>query len=216
MHGCWNDAQTLARIRPEVIDNLARRGGADRIQFRSFAPDTTVEGDRLSDVANAWGLEPFEAALRMARLGPAGIVSFNMDEHDVATLMARPWTMTSSDGSLPRWGAGVPHPRAFGAFPQKIRVYALDNEVVEPPDVIRSMTSLPAQVFGLNDRGILREGAIADLVLFDPARIRDRATFTEPYQLAEGVVYVFVNGETAWAEESATGVLAGRVLRKAP
>lgn len=208
------DVKTMALIRKGMIENLARRGGADRIQFRSFSPDPSVEGRLLSEVARNWELDPIDAAIRMVREGDAGIVSFNMNERDVATFMRQLWTMTSSDGAFPAWGDGVPHPRAFGTFPRKIRKYAIEEDVVDLPAAIRSMTSLPAQVFGLSDRGTIRVGAVADLVVFDLNRIRDRSTFTEPYQMAEGIVHVFINGERAWINEAATGTLAGQVLLK--
>ena len=209
-----SDVNTMARIRQGMVENLARRGGADRIQFRSFSPDPLVEGRLLSEVARSWELDPIDAAIRMIQQGDAGIVSFNMNERDVATFMQQPWTMTSSDGAFPEWGSGVPHPRAFGAFPRKIRKYVIEDDIVDLPTAIRSMTSLPAQVFGLQDRGIIRVGAVADLVVFDLDRVRDKSIFTKPYQMAEGVVHVFVNGQPAWTGGTATDFMSGRVLRK--
>lgn len=208
------DVKTMALIRQGMVENLARRGGADRIQFRSFSPDPSVEGRLLSEVARNWELDPIDAAIRMVQQGDAGIVSFNMNERDVATFMQQTWTMTSSDGAFPEWGNGVPHPRAFGAFPRKIRKYVIEVEIIDLPAAIRSMTSLPAQVFGLQDRGVIRIGAVADLVVFDLNRIRDKSTFTEPFQMAEGMVHVFVNGQPSWTAGNATDVQAGRVLYK--
>jgi N-acyl-D-amino-acid deacylase len=109
---------------------------------------------------------------------------------------------------------GVPHPRSYGSFPRKIREYVLDRGVIDLAFAIRSMTSLPAQVFRIPDRGLLKEGTAADLVVFDLARIRERGTFTEPHQLAEGMVHVFVNGRPAIRDGTFTGILAGEVLRK--
>lgn len=206
--------EDMARIREAMVDNLARRGGAHRIQFRRFRPDPSIEGKLLSEVAAAWGKDPLDAALDIIRKGSAGIVSYNMADSDVETLMVQPWTMTSSDGDLVPWMEGVPHPRSYGAFPRKLAVYVRERGVVTLEEAVRSMTSLPALVYGMKDRGVLREGAAADVVIFDLDRIRDTATFTEPHALAEGMVWVFVNGEAAVRAGDFTGALGGRVLRK--
>lgn len=205
----------MARIREAMIDNLARRGGAERIQFRRFRPDASIEGKRLSEVAQTWGKDPIDAALDIIRAGSASIVSYNMDDGDVETLMVQPWTMTSSDGDLVPWMEGVPHPRSYGAFPRKIDLYVKQKGTVALESAIRSMTSLPAQVYGMPDRGVLRAGAAADVVVFDLARVRDTAEFTAPHQLAEGMVWVFVNGVAAIRDGSFQDERAGRVLRKA-
>ncbi len=208
------DPGTRARIREAMVENLARRGGAARIQFRRFPPDPSIEGRLLSEVAEERGVEAVDLALDLFREGAPAIVSFNMTEEDVRTFMTRSWTMTSSDGSLVPFGEGVPHPRSYGAFPRKIRRYVLEEHVVDLAFAVRSMTSLPAQVYRMPGRGVIRAGAAADVVVFDLDRLRDRATFTKPHQLSEGMVYVFVNGRAAIRDGEFTGVLAGRVLRR--
>jgi N-acyl-D-aspartate/D-glutamate deacylase len=210
-----SDPETRARIREEMVKNLARRGGADRIQFRRFREDPSIEGRLLSDVAAERGMDPLDLAIDLFMVGSPAIVSFNMNEKDIATFMVQPWTMTSSDGDLVPWMEGVPHPRSYGAFPRKIRHYVLEEGVIDLPFAIRSMTSLPAQVYRIPDRGLLREGMAADVVVFDLATVRDKATFTEPHQLSEGMVHVFVNGQAAIRDREFTGVLAGKVLQKA-
>jgi N-acyl-D-aspartate/D-glutamate deacylase len=204
----------MARIRDAMVENLARRGGADRIQFRRYPPDPSIEGKLLSDVARARGQEPLETAIELIRAGSASIVSYNMDDGDVETLLAQPWTMTSSDGDLVPWQEGVPHPRSYGAFPRKIRLYVVEKGTVTLESAVRSMTSLPAAVFGMPDRGLLRAGAAADVVVFDLDRVRDTAEYTDPHRLAEGMVWVFVNGRTAIRNGTFEDVRAGRVLRK--
>jgi N-acyl-D-aspartate/D-glutamate deacylase len=208
------DPMTLARIRVEMRENLARRGGADRIRFSRHRPDPSIEGRFLSELAVQRGMDPIDVSIHLLEEGSPSILSYNMHARDIATLMTQPWTMTASDGSLPRWMVGVPHPRAYGAFPRKIRHYALDEGVVGLAFAIRSMTSLPALVYRIPDRGLVKEGLAADLVVFDLATLRDHATFTEPHQLSEGMVHVFVNGEAAIRNREFTGVLAGKVLRK--
>lgn len=209
-----DDPETMARIREGMVEGLARRGGADRIQFRRYEPDPSIEGRLLSDVAAERGEDPIDTAVDLIRGGGVSIVSYNMHDDDVETLMVQPWTMTSSDGGLGPMGVGVPHPRSYGAFARKIAVYARDREVVGLEDAIRSMTSLPAMVFDMPDRGVVREGAIADLVIFDLEAVDDVATFTDPHHYSEGMVHVFVNGVAAIRDGAFTGERPGRVLRR--
>ena len=159
-------------------------------------------------------MDPVNLSIEFFRTRAPTIVSFNMHERDVQTFMAKPWTMTSSDGCLVPFGEGVPHPRCYGTFPRKIRHYVLEEGVVDLAFAIRSMTSLPALVYRIPDRGLIQEGMAADVVVFDLERVRDPATFTAPHQLAEGMVHVFVNGEAAMRDGEFTGALAGKVLRK--
>ena len=212
MLGRFEDSGTMERIRTAMVENLDRRGGAARIQFRRFVPQPGIEGRTLEQVAAEMGLDPVDAAVELLRSGAPSIVSFNMREDDIRTFMRRPWTMTASDGSLPRMGEGVPHPRAYGTFPRKIRKYVLDEGVVDLPFAIRSMTSLPATVFGIEGRGTIRPGSFADVVVFDLVVLRDAATYTEPHQLSEGMLHVLVNGRFAIREGAFTGELAGRML----
>jgi N-acyl-D-amino-acid deacylase len=209
-----DDAETRARIREAVVENLARRGGADRIQFRRFEQDAAIEGRMLADVAAQRQLSAPDAALELLRAGSPSIVSFNMDERDVRLLMAQPWTMTASDGDLPEWGAGVPHPRSYGTFARKLRTYVVEQEVLGLEAAIRTMTGLPASVYRMSDRGLIRPGMVADLVVFDLDRVRDPATFTEPHQLSEGMIHVLVNGVPVVQDGAFTGARPGVVLRR--
>lgn len=210
---------TDPNIRPQLIaemhDNLDRRGGADRLQISRYAENPSIEGQTLEQVANARRGDPVEVALDLILAGEGpGVVSFNMAEGDIRTLMRQPWMMTGSDGTLVPMGSGVPHPRAYGSYPRKIRHYVLEQEVLDLGAAIRSMTSLPATVFRVADRGLLREGAIADVVIFDLERIRDRATYESPHQLSEGIVQVFVNGGLALEAERVTADRFGLVLNR--
>ena len=208
------DPPTRARIRAEMVDNLARRAGAAAIQFRRFREDPSIEGKTLAEVARANGRDPIDEALLLLEKGGPSIVSFNMHEDDVRALMAQPWTMTASDGDLVPLDEGVPHPRSYGTFSRKIERYVVEEGVVDLSAAVRSMTSLPAQVFRLADRGVLRPGAVADVVVFDLERVREVGTFTDPHHLSEGMVHVFVNGEAAIRDGAFTGQLAGRVLTR--
>lgn len=209
-----DDPATMARIREGMVEGLARRGGADRIQFRRFRPDPSIEGRLLSDLADERGEDPIDTAIDLIRSGGVSIVSYNMHDDDLERLMAQPWTMTSSDGDLVPMGDGVPHPRTYGAFARKIGLYARDLGVVSLEEAVRSMTSLPATVFGMPDRGVIREGAVADIVVFDLAAVDDVAEFTDPHHYSEGMVHVFVNGVAAIRDEEFTGQRPGRVLQK--
>ena len=209
-----DDPELMARIREGMVEGLARRGGADRIQFRRYRPDEAIEGMLLSVLAEQRGQDPIDTAIELIRGGSVSIVSFNMHDDDVETLMVQPWMMTSSDGGLVPMNEGVPHPRSYGAFARKIRLYVKEKGTVSLEQAIRSMTSLPAQVFGMPDRGVLRAGAIADIVVFDVEDVRDVAEYIDPHHYSEGMVHVFVNGEAAISDGVLTGVRAGRVLRK--
>lgn len=208
------DAATRARIIAEMRENLARRGGAARIRFARYAADSTIEGRTLAQVTTARGGDTVDVALALLAKGDASIVSFNMLDEDIERLMRQPWTMTSSDGDLVPMGRGVPHPRGNGAFSRRLRRYVVDEPVTDLAAAVRSMTSLPASVYNLRDRGTLRPGAIADVVVFDLARVRDRATYENPHQVAEGMVHVLVNGKLAVKDGAATDVRAGQVLRR--
>jgi N-acyl-D-aspartate/D-glutamate deacylase len=208
------DPDTRARIRQAMVPNLERRGGADRLQFRSYDPDSTIEGRTLAEVATDRGEDPLTTALDLIEEGSPGVVSFNMLASDVERFMRQPWTMTSSDGGLGPMGEGVPHPRNYGAFPRKLRKYVRETETVDLGFAVRSMTQLPASVFGMDDRGRLQPGARADLVVLDLAAVDDPATFQSPHQLSEGVRHVIVNGTLARHDDAATGARPGRVLSR--
>ena len=203
-----------ARLRNDMLDNLDRRGGANRILFRD-APqeDRDIVGRLLSDVAQERSMEPVDAALDILSHGGAGVISFNMIERDIETLMTQPWTMTSTDGSLAAPGEGL-HPRGNGTYGRKIRRYVVERGTISLSQAIRSMTGLPASVFRMQDRGTLRPGAVADIVVFALDRVTDRATYADPHQLSEGMVVVMVNGELAIDGGEFTGAVAGRVLRR--
>jgi N-acyl-D-aspartate/D-glutamate deacylase len=122
--------------------------------------------------------------------------------------------MTSTDGDLTALGQGVPHPRNYGAFARKIRLYVRELGLIELAAAVRSMSGLAAEVFGIEGRGAIREGAIADIVVFDLDRVDDPATFDDPHHLSEGMVYVLVNGTIAVDDGRFTGALAGQVLHR--
>jgi N-acyl-D-amino-acid deacylase len=198
-----------ARMLTEMRENLRRRGGDSTILLTSGSEATQgYVGRTLRQVAAAKQTGAVEAALDIIRAhGDMGVASFNMTEADITTFMRDPYVMTSSDGS-------DGHPRLYGTYPRKIRRYVLEQRVISMERMVQASSAQVAAVYGLTDRGVLRAGAFADIVVFDPATIRDQATYAKPTQLATGVRWVLVNGRAAVADGAATGVMAGRVLRR--
>jgi N-acyl-D-amino-acid deacylase len=197
-----------------VKENIRRRGGAASIVMASGRGATGAVGQNLEQIAKTRGVTPEQAAVDIVLGGGASIVSFNMSEEDIATIMRQPWTMASSDGGLTTPGAGQPHPRGNGALARRISRYVRERGVISLEHAVRTATSLPARVFQFQDRGEIRAGAFADIVIFDPAKVVDRATYTDPHQLSEGFDWVLVNGQIARREGEFTSVRAGRVLRR--
>jgi N-acyl-D-amino-acid deacylase len=208
----FNDPEDKTRLLADMQTSLDRRGGADRIQFSRSAETPQAIGLTLEIWARQTEQSVLDAVIELLRDGNPGIVSFNMNPDDVAVFMRAPWNMTASDGSYPVWGVGAPHPRAFGSFPRKIHQYVNEDPVVTLEDAIRSMTSLPAQVYRFKERGLLKVGFIADVVAFDFNEIEDHATFTAPWQLSSGVHHVLIGGEFALKDGQVLEPRWGRLL----
>lgn len=198
----------------EVAENIRRRGGPPSIVMASGRGAAGLAGQNLQQIADARNVTPAEAAIEILLGGGASIVSFNMSEDDIRAFMRQPWTMTSSDGDLSLPGPSRPHPRGHGAFARKLAVYVRERGVVSLEDAVRAATSAPARVFGLSGRGELREGAFADVLVFDPATVKDLATYDDPFQHATGMQWVIVNGRVAIDAGTPTATLAGQVLRR--
>lgn len=199
-----NDSQVRPRLVTEMTSNLERRGGAGAMLICSSA-DKQIVGKTLAEIAQQRNESPIDAALEIVRTGDAGVASFNMQESDIENFMRQDWVMTGSDGS-------TGHPRKYGTFPLKLRKYVFDDHIISLAFAIRSSTSLTAQTLGLKDRGLLKIGYFADIVLFDPKTITQRATYENPTLLATGVRYLTVNGRLAVDEGQLTNVQAGRPL----
>lgn len=187
----------------------------EAVLIASAPRHTAWEGRRLSELAGDWGVGTEDAAARV--VGEEGdacfVVLFTMDEADVRTVLAHPTTMIGSDG-VPAAGS-KPHPRLYGCFPRVLGHYARDERVLDLPTAVHKMTGMPAARFGLADRGVIRPGAFADLVVFDPARIRDTATYDDPCRFPEGIAAVYVNGTAVARDGAQTDARPGRVLRRA-
>lgn len=208
------DPDERERLREGMRENLERRGGASRLLISRHSADRSIEGKTLQQVADERDTEPVDLAMDLLAAEGAGFISFNMNEKDVELFMRQPWMMTSSDGGLVAMNEGRPHPRFYGAFPRKIRKYVVEDGVIDLAAAIRSMTSLSATVFGMKDRGVLSPGAIADIIIFDLERVDDAASYTQPHQLAAGMVHVLVSGQFSIEDGQFTGGLHGRVLSR--
>ena len=177
------------------------------IAWSKSAPEQA--GRLVADVARDWGVSQEEAC---QRLQPAGAIYFSMDEGDVRRILAFPHTMIGSDG-LPH--DSHPHPRLWGSFARVLGHYSRDVGLFPLAEAVRRMTGLPAQQFRLRGRGLIRPGNFADLTIFDPAAVIDRATFETPIQPAAGILGVYANGVPVWLDGRSTGRRPGRALRRA-
>ncbi len=201
-------------LRAEIIEALDERRGGAAIRIARYAASPSRVGLDLVTIARNEGTTPLEVVLDIERHGGAQAINFGMSEDDVRLAMTRDFVATASDGGTHLAGSGDrPHPRAYGTFPRKIR-YAQDDKVLTLEAAIRSGSGLPASVLGLPERGTIRKGNFADLIVFDPATFRDTATFDDPTRYASGLAYAMVNGKLAIEQGKLTTTLAGRVLRR--
>jgi N-acyl-D-aspartate/D-glutamate deacylase len=207
----FDDPSTLARLKTEMAENLRRRGGAKSLLLT--AQGQPWSGKSLADMATQWQLTPIDAAIRILRTpdaagtGPAGtdVASFNMADRDVDLIMKQPWVVTSSDGSNG-------HPRQYATFPKLYRTYVVERKVIGLGQFIRRSTGATADMYRIPQRGYLRRGYYADVVVLDPKRYAPRADYLHPRVTSVGVAALFVNGRLALSDGAATGVAAGRAL----
>jgi N-acyl-D-aspartate/D-glutamate deacylase len=209
-----DDPTTGPKIKAEVEKALEGRDGGKRIQVARYAKNPKWNGKSLTAIAEAEKKEPIDIVWEIERNGGAQVVNFGMSEDDVRIYMKEPWVATASDGGVQSPGDTVPHPRSYGTFPRKIGLYAIQEKIVSVQAAIRSSTGLPADILKLTDRGYLKPGYFADVVVFDPETFRDTATFEKPHQYAAGVKWVLVNGHVAVKDgKHQDAALGGRVLR---
>ncbi len=203
-----SDPALHERLVKEMNENLVRRGGPDSL-LMTAAKDKSIVGKTLAAIAKERNETPVDAAIEIVKNGGSSVASFNMKDTDIKAFMKQPWVMTCSDGS-------EGHPRKYGTFPRKLRDYVLtegpDKPVITLPFAVRSSTSLPAATLGLKDRGLLKPGYFADVLVFDPKTIRDNATYEKPRIDSTGVRYLTVNGQLAIDNGALTPTLAGRPL----
>lgn len=193
----------------DVARGLADVGGPANITIVSCSAHPDYEFKNMEEISKREGITPVELYMKIVRDGGAGVVCHSMKDSDISTFYRQPWVMVSSDG-----GIGSRHPRGAGSYPRVLGRYVRELRWLTLPEAIRKMTSLPAQRFKLKDRGLIRAGFKADLVVFDARSIIDRATFQQPQLTSEGVQRVFVNGVEVWSDGKVTGERPGQALRR--
>jgi N-acyl-D-amino-acid deacylase len=214
--------ETVARISDFMKKNIEDLGQPDFsfVMIARHEPETSYEGKSIPEIAVLKGRDKsldsqVETLLDLMRAGGAQMVEHSMGDVDVDRIIQWPHTAVASDGGVREWNVGVPHPRSYGTNARVLAEYVRRRGLLTLEDAVRRMTGLPARTFGFKDRGVLREGAAADLVIFDPARVQDRATFTKPHAFSEGIDLVLVNGVIALEDGKLTEARAGRILRGA-
>ncbi len=215
------DPELVPRIRSDVLEKVEMLGSWDAVMISGLdQPEhQRFVGKRVSTIAAELGEDPFEFLRKLlVDEKSGGMVGFAMSEENTARILAHPLTMIASDaGARATYGPlsrGNPHPRAYGTFPRVLGKYVREDKVMTLPEAVKKMTSMPARRLGLAQRGLLVPGNFADVTVFDPVRVRDRATWTQPHQYPEGILYVLVNGGLVVDQGEHTGRLPGRVLRR--
>jgi N-acyl-D-amino-acid deacylase len=217
------DPETRARIRRDIAEppsgeSYAARVGYDNVMIAWAPTRRDAQGKRLSEIAAERGCDPLEAAfaLLLEERGRASMILFQLDEADLRRALVHPRVMIGSDGSslapYGEMGSGKPHPRSYGTFPRVLGEYAREQRVLSLAQAVHKMTGLPARRLGLRDRGVIRVGARADLVIFDSRRVADRATYEDPHRYPTGIEHVLVSGRFVIKDGEHTGSMPGRVL----
>jgi N-acyl-D-amino-acid deacylase len=214
------DPAQHARIVREMKETLRRSGFKDFSYARvaSYRPRPEYDGKSIAEITKLARKKTdvesqIEQMLEMYAAGGAAMVYHSMSEEDVRRILREPFTMVASDSGVRRFGEGVPHPRGYGNNARVLGTYVRELGLVTLEDAVRKMTSLPAQTFGFRDRGLVREGMAADLVIFDDAQVADPSTFESPHRYAAGFAYVLVNGEAVLEEGALTKARPGAALR---
>jgi N-acyl-D-aspartate/D-glutamate deacylase len=216
------DPETRARVEEDMRSIWdTDRGGSDleRVQFRVLPSDRSYDGKRLADYAADRGFarDDMEAGIDLVidlqLAGGFSAIYHIMDEADVIRIMQHPLAMIETDGDNVGYGIGFPHPRSYGAFARVLARYVRELEVISLETAIQKMTSMPAQWLGQNDRGVIAEGMLADVAIFDPDVIQDRATYTDPHQYSTGIEHLLVNGVAVIRDGGLTGAKPGRWIR---
>jgi N-acyl-D-aspartate/D-glutamate deacylase len=217
----FDDPELRPRIEAEMRALiLSDRPGNDmrRIQIRVLPSDESYNGKTVADVLADRGLpNSLDAAIplliELQKAGGFSAIYHAMDEGDVIRILQHPWSMVETDGDPVSYGFGFPHPRSYGAFPRVLARYVRGMGVITLEEAIRKMTRMPAEQFGQMERGLVAEGMLADLTVFDPQTVADRATYTNPHQYSVGIHHVIVNGVPVILAGALTGERPGRWLR---
>ncbi|MCX8034268.1 MAG: D-aminoacylase [Thermodesulfovibrio sp.] len=208
------------KVRREIKKHLKKKGKSflDNLIISDvfFENDKKFEGKRIGEFTDIENAADFISDLLIRSELNVGVIYFSMSEENLIRILSKPYVMIGTDSSA-RCSSGVtsqgkPHPRGFGSFTRFIRKYVLEKKLMSLEEAIRKITFLPAKTFKIEKRGIIREGYFADIVIFDPAEIEDRATFEEPFKISKGIKYVIVNGAIAVEDGCLTGSKKGEIL----
>jgi N-acyl-D-aspartate/D-glutamate deacylase len=202
-------------MRQAITDRLKECSNGADIRIARFTPNPAWQGKDLATIAKAESKDPLAIVMEVEQKGGAQIVHFSMSDEDMRLILKQDFVATASDGGTKLPDDTMPHPRTYGTFPRKIGRYAIEERLVPLEQAIRSATGLPADILQLPERGYLKPGYYADLVIFDPNDFRDRGDYDKPHTYATGVKYLFVNGKKTIDRSKFTGELAGRALRHA-
>lgn len=212
---------TRSRIKSDMLAHLAAKGQPDYsyATVAGFEADRSIQGKTISQInvdrgRPATASSEAETILEILEKGTPSMVYHSMSMDDVERIMRYPNTAVASDGSVLEFGVGVPHPRLYGTNARVLAAFVRDRKVLTLEDAIRRMTSLPARTFAFRDRGMLREGFAADIVIFDPARVQDKATYPDPHQYTEGFDWVLVNGIPMIDNGKVAARAGGQVVRR--
>jgi len=210
-----------AKIKAEIIQRIkVDRGGGDpkNVVMANCPWDTSLDGKSLADITAARGRpvtieNAAETAIEIQQKGGCQAVYHAIAEEDIERILRSPYTMIGSDGEIPQFGHGAPHPRSYGTFSRVLARYVRERKVLTLEDAVHKMSGYTSERLQLFDRGLLRPGMKADIVIFDPAKVQDKADFANPHQYGEGVVDLFINGQRVIANGQLTSARPGRVLR---
>lgn len=216
-----------AAIKHSVIEEMLGKLHRRKLNHFSYAvvayykADTTLNGKSIEEINLAWkrkhtATEEAQAVINMMLQGGAGMVFHGMSEDDVKYIMEYPYDMFASDASIRVFNVGSPHPRGYGTNARVLAKYVREEKIITLEEAVRRMTSLPAKKFHFTNRGLLREGFAADIVVFDENTVQDMSTYNKPHQYSTGFKYVLVNGKITWQDENHTGVRNGMILRNTP
>ncbi len=213
------DPATRKKVADEIKEDLKKKRFKDLAYayVASYRPEPKYNGKNIKEITQIARSKDsldaqIEQMIEMYEKGGAQMVYQVMDEADVQSIMRQPFTMIASDSGVRSFGSGVPHPRGYGNNARVLGRYVRELKIISLEDAIRKMTSLPAQTFGIKDRGLIREGFAADLVIFDENTVGDKATFDQPHQYAVGFSAVIVNGQVVFDGQQMTGTMSGKAL----
>ncbi len=224
LHERLRDLKTRERIKKEMLEGLpgwescVKQSGWGRIKVIGWREHEEFEGKTIAEVAELKGVDPFNLAFDLiVKKESPELMDLAMNDKDVCTVLEHPLSMVGSDGEAIRpygvLGESKTHPRSYGTYPRVLKEYVREEKVLTIEDAIRKMASFPAQKLGLRDRGMIRRGMWADVVVFNPKTVMDKATYEDPHRYPEGIEYVLVNGEIVVDKGEHSGALPGKVLR---